>query len=210
MVARTRPPRSHRMANRSTQRSRTRSGTVSSSQTNYSMTEEAPSSPPTQLTPLKIITPEQGTKTPTHVRSQSGASRDEQSTPEPKIISKASTTALTVQTSPSEMTPTTPSLTPGAADDSDTDFQSAYSASPRGSYGSFENPDEEPNFPVQGLAKSASIEDEFGVQPIPTFTKTWRERVSSSSTATAVDYSQPSPTLSEDTINSRSHHSSKR
>lgn len=43
---------------------------------------------------------------------------------------------------PEQITPTTPALTPGASaatDESDTDFQSAYSASPRDSYGNFDH-----------------------------------------------------------------------
>ncbi|KAI0073132.1 hypothetical protein K474DRAFT_1692777 [Panus rudis PR-1116 ss-1] len=57
-----------------------------------------------------------------------------------KIPSNVSIGA-TRPTSPSVNTPVTPSLTTGAAttDDEDTDFQSAYSTSPRESQGSFEN-----------------------------------------------------------------------
>lgn len=55
-----------------------------------------------------------------------------------KIPSTASISAI----SPQAATPSTPSLTPGASavtDDEETDFQSAYSTSPRGSYGSLEH-----------------------------------------------------------------------
>ncbi|KAF5355625.1 hypothetical protein D9756_003768 [Leucocoprinus leucothites] len=57
--------------------------------------------------------------------------------------------------SPEQNTPTTPSLTPGASattDESDTDFQSAYSTSPRDSYG-FDNENLEDD---QGLTISKS------------------------------------------------------
>jgi nicotinamide N-methyltransferase len=60
--------------------------------------------------------------------------------------------------------------TPGTADDSDTDFQSAYSTSPRGSYGSFEG-GQEPDDLVDSSKQTVS--------------KSTRERVSS--TATAID-----------------------
>jgi EEF1A N-terminal glycine/lysine methyltransferase len=63
-----------------------------------------------------------------------------------------------------------PPVTAGTTDDSDTDFQSAYSTSPRRSYGSFEA-DQEPDEHLGG----------FGKQPV---SKVTRERVSSTATAT--------------------------
>lgn len=81
--------------------------------------------------------------------------------------------------------PITPSLTTGTSvattDDEDTDFQSAYSTSPRGSYGSFEN------FPAMNEV------DESDVATPTTIAKEYvddfgsRERASSTATAKAVE-----------------------
>ncbi|KZT30581.1 hypothetical protein NEOLEDRAFT_1053137 [Neolentinus lepideus HHB14362 ss-1] len=118
-----------------------------------------------------------------------------------KISSGASLSAMT-PASPSAKTPSTPALTPGVGttDESDTDFQSAYSASPRGSY-------------VGAYGHVASEDDseptehdhtaDFGVGPMSDLPKAKvyrpRRRVSSSATAT-ISTDQPSPTLTEATI----------
>lgn len=87
-------------------------------------------------------------------------------------------------------------------DDSDTDFQSAYSTSPRGSYGSFGS--------GQGHAYPEDDDDRTNVQDdfdqhLPSFSKTRRERVSSTATAISPrDHPEPSPTFSEDTVISQS------
>ena len=103
----------------------------------------------------------------------------------------------------------------GATDDSDTDFQSAYSASPRGSYGSFESNQghEYADDDGQTVAIESDPTDDFGKHSVPSFSKSRRERVSSASTAIAIiphDHAEPSPTLSEDTVVSRGHDVSKR
>ncbi|KAH9849744.1 AEX-3 domain-containing protein [Lenzites betulinus] len=104
-----------------------------------------------------------------------------------KIPSIASITAA----SPAAVTPTTPALTAGASaatDDEDTDFQSAYSTSPRGSYGSLEH------YATKGFEDGGAEQvtptrltgthlDEFGVHQ--DLALKGRERNFSTSTATA-------------------------
>lgn len=69
-------------------------------------------------------------------------------------------------------------------DDSDTDFQSAYSASPRDSYGSFDSNEgfigaqDETTIVLLDDTADENIEDRLSAPP-----KTRRERVSSTSTA---------------------------
>ncbi|KAI0361598.1 hypothetical protein OH77DRAFT_1469410 [Trametes cingulata] len=122
-----------------------------------------------------------------------------------KIPSTASIGAF----SPSNVTPTTPSLTPGASaatDDEDTDFQSAYSTSPRGSYGSLEHygskgyeaPDTNEQVTPTGLAGDHL--DEFGTHQDLSYKG--RERNFSTSTATAVK-SRLTSRASEDTVGGR-------
>ncbi|KAH8100713.1 DENN domain-containing protein [Cristinia sonorae] len=109
-----------------------------------------------------------------------------------KIPSTVSLSATRPAT-PSTMTPVTPTLTTGATtttDDEDTDFQSAYSASPRGSYGSFENysgknPDTSDS--DVGTPTKSHLDD---------FTRTSRERASSTATAKAT---KAPPRASQDT-----------
>ena len=103
--------------------------------------------------------------------------------------------------SPSAPTPITPSLTTAtstATDDEDTDFQSAYSASPRGSYGSFEN------FAVKTYDNSDSSEagtpTTTGGSPdhLDDFGRTSRDRAMS--TATAKDTKGRLLRASQDTV----------
>ncbi|KAF9241378.1 DENN domain-containing protein [Melanogaster broomeanus] len=114
-----------------------------------------------------------------------------------KIASGASLTALSPQAPTTA--PTTPALTPaltGTTDDSDTDFQSAYSASPRDSYGSFEEKVAQHDSDGSGVStdRERRVEKrhvtEYTKMPTPA-----RERLSS--TATAII---PSPTLTENTL----------
>ncbi|KAK0208211.1 DENN domain-containing protein [Desarmillaria ectypa] len=141
---RSHPSSSSRTFNRTPTKHRKRSSTASSSQTSTHTEAPRSTSSPVPKSPrhtLFIKTSETGSATPTR-RSMSDASRDEQRTPEPVPIRKISSGASLSATRPSQATPTTLGLTPVVAvatDDSDTDFQSAYSASPRGSYGSFES-----------------------------------------------------------------------
>lgn len=85
--------------------------------------------------------------------------------------------------SPQVTTPITPSLTTGTSvttDDEEGDYQSAYSTSPRGSYGSFENfsapteaSDSDLGTPTTTIAKEYLVD----LEP------SYRERASSTSTA---------------------------
>jgi hypothetical protein len=84
-------------------------------------------------------------------------------------------------------------------DDSDTDFQSAYSASPRGSYGSFDSSEgftgaqNETAIVLLDNTTNENIEDRLSAPP-----KTRRERVSSTSTAIVTrdkSESRPIPNL---------------
>lgn len=117
-----------------------------------------------------------------------------------KIPSTVSLSA-TRPTSPSAYTPVTPSLTVGtstATDDEDTDFQSAYSASPRASHGSFENYSlntYDVNNSEQNISTevSASHLDDFG-----TITKGRASGASRPSTATGRE--RASTRASEDTV----------
>ncbi|GLB36150.1 putative protein with domain found in a variety of signalling proteins, always encircled by uDENN and dDENN [Lyophyllum shimeji] len=197
---RSRPPKGARP--KPLGKSRTRSGTASSTQTGVSVhTDEGTVVYPRSML---IIPSEQGNETPTR-HSFSAPARDEQSTPEPPasqevMISQATTT------SPPDFA-SVPALTPAlttATDDSDTDFQSAYSTSPRQSHGSFENsPDDDDCHKPHTLKDNAS--DKFTQKPTPSFARTYRERVSSTATAmNPRDPAEPSPTFSTDTVTTRS------
>ena len=116
---------------------------------------------------------EPDTKTPTR-NSFFDVSQDEQRESEPVPSLPISKTDAQ-ENLPSVARPALVGLT----DDSDTDFQSAYSASPRDSYGSFDG--EQGNFDIVNdtLALSQeNVEDRLSAAP-----KTRRERVSSTSTA---------------------------
>ncbi|KAI6047633.1 DENN domain-containing protein [Pisolithus marmoratus] len=113
-----------------------------------------------------------------------------------KVTSGASLSALSPEAPTT--TPTTPALTPALSsttDDSDTDFQSAYSTSPRDSYGSFDS-----NQAVHNESDdSGNATDRTGERHVTEFTKLpMRERLSS--TATAILQVQPSPTSSDVTV----------
>lgn len=116
-----------------------------------------------------------------------------------KVASGASLSALSPAVPTT--TPTTPALTPGLSsttDDSDTDFQSAYSTSPRDSYGSFDSNPAAHN----ESDDSGNATDRTGEKHVTEFTKLpMRERLSS--TATAILQFQPSPTSSDVTVSPR-------
>jgi len=89
-------------------------------------------------------------------------------------------------------------------EDSDTDFQSAYSASPRGSYASSESGkailEKLDNPPLLSQTVPENHEDRFSAPP-----KTRRERVSSTATATVKrEKSEPRLNLSTNQLPSRS------
>lgn len=127
----------HKRPSKISTKSRTRSGTSSSTHTGVStaIDDGAVSHAIHTMTPSTIVEPE--SKTPTRTSFSDVAHRD------------FSRSASEIEPLPSPdplvsqqlITPTTPALTPGAAgttDESDTDFQSAYSTSPRDSYGQFD------------------------------------------------------------------------
>ncbi|PFH54472.1 hypothetical protein AMATHDRAFT_134525 [Amanita thiersii Skay4041] len=138
-----RPSRGAHSIGKPPMRKRTRSGTASSTQTGVSSSTastthtDGTASPSTYRRNLPQVATE-GNKTPT--RGSFSDPSPEMSTPEP-VPSNSSNASLSVDpepTSPAQPTPPINSATTGATDDSDTDFQSAYSTSPRDSYGSFE------------------------------------------------------------------------
>ncbi|KAG6851061.1 hypothetical protein H0H93_002953 [Arthromyces matolae] len=120
-------------------RSRTRSGTASSTQTGNSVhTDEGTV---VYNRSLLAAPSEQGNDTPT----RRSFSSDDHSTPEPVVdvggraSQPPSAKSLELPFVSVSAPPVTPTSATIATDDSDTDFQSAYSTSPRGSYGSLEN-----------------------------------------------------------------------
>ncbi|TFK93444.1 hypothetical protein K466DRAFT_478652 [Polyporus arcularius HHB13444] len=148
------------------------------------------------------VAPEERRVRPQVVTSNGGRLR--------KIPSAASISA----NSPQPVTPSTPSLTPGASavtDDEETDFQSAYSTSPRGSYGSSlehyavrtydqDEPSEE-GTPTRLVGHHL---DEFGTHQDTVFKA--RERNFSTSTATAKNVrtnGRLTNRASEDTVGGR-------
>ena len=145
------------------------------------------------------VTVEPDTKTPTR-NSFSDVSKDEQRESEP--VPSPPTSKTDTQENPSVARPPPVGLT----DDSDTDFQSAYSASPRDSYGSFDNEQGNLDIVNDTLALSEeNVEDRLSAAP-----KTRRERVSSTSTAIIIrESSEPRTNLPTNLIASRSRVASK-
>jgi len=131
---RSRPTKGSRTSAKHTMKNRTRSGTASSTQTGTS----------TQTDEGTVIYSRSSTSKPPETRTNSPRSdsgRDEQiqSTPEQQVEQIESSSELLHKTSRSPAPPlsTTAVSLPNAAattDESDTDFQSAYSTSPRESY----------------------------------------------------------------------------
>ncbi|KAF8168101.1 AEX-3 domain-containing protein [Crassisporium funariophilum] len=197
---RSRPSRSRRMHAKPASKPRTRSGTTSSTQTSTPTIHAEEQSATPSLKKPSLHVPEPESRTPTRT-SFLDVDRDEQSTPEPVPALPQ------VKAESQDPLPTNTAAPVGLTDDSDTDFQSAYSASPRGSYGSF---DSEGNAEVENalMAPTKSqenVEDRLSAPP-----KTRRERVSSTSTATITrDIPQPRASLPTNGISSRSRVASK-
>ncbi|KAG6911964.1 hypothetical protein DXG01_000212 [Tephrocybe rancida] len=159
-------------------RIRTRSGTASSTQTGTSAhTDEGTVVYPRSL----LVNPsEQGNDTPTR---RSFSDRDDQSTPEPPSEHHGHQPP-SVQPFPAPVptSPPPPVSATTATDDSDTDFQSAYSTSRRGSYGSFDDEDEN-----EAGDKIITLEDSLTGElsrKSSTFSINRRQRVLSSATTT--------------------------
>jgi len=153
------------------------------------VTATVPEEPPVSPTKSVSTVKKEKLVLDTEPKAPSDDLGDKQTLAPPNLRKMPSTVSLsaTRPASPSAVTPTTPSLSLGAGvttDDEETDFQSAYSASPRGSYGSFENfsvgtypaSDSEQGTPTRD--NKARLDD---FEPLSV---KGRERVSSTSTAT--------------------------
>ncbi|KAF9076301.1 AEX-3 domain-containing protein [Rhodocollybia butyracea] len=123
-----RPPRTHRRTKSGDKKNRKRSNTTSSTQTSHS----------TRST--EDITPTSANRRPLLVKTEMSLAPGLERSVR-KIASGASLSA-TRPISPSQVTPSTPALSPGlhGTDESDTEFQSAYSVSPRESYHGYGQP----------------------------------------------------------------------
>ncbi|KAG6890405.1 hypothetical protein C0995_008759 [Termitomyces sp. Mi166 len=156
-------PSIHRRAPKSSRskpmsKSRTRSGTASSTQTGTSThTDETIVYSRSHL----VARTEQDTST-RHTISD----RDNQSTPEPPNGIQTHPSPSSVQSPPVSLS--TSSLTPATSttgtDDSDTDFQSAYSTSPRGSYGNLENDQDENESSDKITLKDSPTGEQWGAR----------------------------------------------
>lgn len=168
-------PRSRRTIVKLASKPRTRSSTTSSTQTIPTHSEEVKKpekkkSIPERLRSTVGTTAETETKTPTR-SSFLDVTNDDHSTPEPSS-----------PPSESKDIPKKRVTSAVGTSDSDTDFQSAYSASPRDSYARLENgggnheSDEDAALLLESVPENH--EDRFSALP-----KTRRERVSSTATA---------------------------
>ncbi|PPQ80823.1 hypothetical protein CVT25_001948 [Psilocybe cyanescens] len=172
---------------------RTRSGTTSSTQTSTPTikAEETKKASLPQLKPVLISPVESESKTPTRETFiDVGQEELDETTPE---IIPPNETETTLQEASVSVAPVPQSV--GLTDDSDTDFQSAYSrsTSPRGSYVSLEMAKGDNDAAVLSDTPSTeNIEDRLSAPP-----KTRRERVSS--TSTAKEKSESLPVLSSST-----------
>ncbi|KAL4069616.1 hypothetical protein V8B97DRAFT_597959 [Scleroderma yunnanense] len=207
---RARPPRGTKLVNNPPARvkRRERSDTTSTNQTG-SGTTITRASLETVSTPRRSPSLNHGENIPGHFEPETvEGSTSENMTLTPtmethclrKVASGASLSALSPDVPVT--TPTTPALTPAMSsttDDSDTEFQSAYSTSPRDSYGSFES---SKHATYNDSDDSGNATDRTGERHITEFTKLpTRERLSS--TATAILQAQPSPTTSDVTVSPR-------
>ena len=186
---RSKPSRSRRHHSKPRSYARTRSGTTSSTQTNTPTVhaEDKKTSSSHKKGPTVPVEPE--TKTPTR-NSFLDLSQDQQRAADPAPSLPVS--IADVQANPPSIARPTPV---GLTDDSDTDFQSAYSASPRESYGSFDSGKANLDIVNDTLTlqnkSQDSVEDRLSAPP-----KTRRERVSSTSTAIIIrESAEPPPNL---------------
>lgn len=176
-----RPSRSRRSqpkhAAKPASRTRTRSSTTSSTQTSMPTAKPAENDHLSSLSKSrKALSAELDVQTPTRA-SFLDVSGDDTSTPEAASTPVVAEAALAKTAAPASKG----SAPVGLTDDSDTDFQSAYSASPRQSYGSFDG--KHPNGAVDNtdaaITVDDSIENRLSAPP-----RMRRERVTSTSTAT--------------------------
>ncbi|KAG0708851.1 DENN domain-containing protein [Suillus ampliporus] len=179
-------------------RRRARSNTASSTQTS-TISRGSVDTICSSATPRRAASPRAEQGIPGHGDSQIESSADEGTVADSmpslrKIASGASLSAL----SPEAATPSTPALTPAIGsitDDSDTEFQSAYSTSPRDSYVSFDGRQTPHYHDSDDSTDSTDRSCNYGK---PVTKSPVRERVSS--TATAILRTRSSPSLDEDTI----------
>jgi EEF1A N-terminal glycine/lysine methyltransferase len=158
---RTRSSKGQRLAIKTHTKNRKRSGTASSTQTGTSVhTDEGTVS---TVTHARARLVSQGNKTPTR-----GSFSADEENPSATQGSPPESSLKTARSPPLGKTKALATVA-GTTDDSDTDFQSAYSTSPRRSHGSFEAGQE----PDEDLS-------DFGKQSA---SKVARERVSSTATA---------------------------
>ncbi|KAF9056156.1 AEX-3 domain-containing protein [Panaeolus papilionaceus] len=174
---RSRPSRRKVSSKSASSKPRTRSGTTSSTQTSTPLTVQADekdvaTSKPSQLKMATVVPMEKTTEPSTH-QSFLDVAQDEASTPEATASPQLRQNFAISETTPNEVT----IVKNGLAEDSDTDFQSAYSASPRASYASLESQAKSDETSL--TEPSENVEDR-----LPALPKMRRERVSSSSTAT--------------------------
>lgn len=208
---RTRPPRGTKLINNPPARvkRRERSDTTSTNQTGSATTITRGSldavSTPRRSPSLNLGETIPRDLEPEAVETRTSATEDTTSTPTTetrplrKIASGASLSALSPEVSVTA--PPTPALTPAVSsttDDSDTEFQSAYSTSPRDSYGSFES---NKLATYNDSDDSGNATDRTGERHVTEFTKLPRERLSSA--VTAILQAQPSPTASDVTVSPR-------
>ena len=182
--------------NKAALKTRTRSNTTSSTQTSKPTRVEEDKekriqprkSVPERLPSTASPPAERETKTPTR-NSFLDVTDDDQSIPE--VPNTESGRALDKLAAP---------VAAALIEDSDTDFQSAYSASPRGSYASSESGEKVDKPLLFSQTVPENHEDRFSAPP-----KTRRERVSSTATATVKrEKSEPRLNHSTNQLPSRS------
>ncbi|KAH7883590.1 DENN domain-containing protein [Phlebopus sp. FC_14] len=205
---RSRPPRGTKLVNNPPVKAkrRERSDTTSTDQTGSgTITRRSVDTVLSSATPQRSPTPQREYQASGHYEAVTENNAGDttpltESRPLRKVDSGASLSALSPDAPTT--TPTTPALTPAmtaTTDDSDTDFQSAYSTSPRNSYGSFES---------RKLKKATCSDSDSGTSTdqhveerhVAQYTKTPVSRERLSSMASAILQPQPSPTLSDDTV----------
>ena len=197
---RSKPSRSRRHHSKPRSNARTRSGTASSTQTNTATVHGEDivrtASPQKNHSTLPL---EPDTKTPTRTSFVVNQDQQRESEPVPSLpISKIDA---------QKNLPTVARPNTGVTDDSDNDFQSAYSASPRDSYGDFDS--EQGNLDIVNndtlVLSQENVEDRLSAAP-----KTRRERVESTSTAIIIrESTEPRSNLPTNLTASRSRVTSK-
>ncbi|KAH9486937.1 DENN domain-containing protein [Psilocybe cubensis] len=177
-------------SNKASSKPRTRSGTTSSTQTSTPTIkpEELKKAALPQLKPALSSPVESESKTPTR-ETFFDDTLDESGEKTPELVPSGENEDIAQKANVSAAPVPQPI---GLTDDSDTDFQSAYSrsTSPRESYVSIENLDIEATILPDG-SSAENIEDRLSAPP-----KSRRERVSSTSTTKEISEPLPAPSSS--------------